>query len=165
MAFRLSSACLAVAAVMVAAPTLARAQEPPPRPNFSDFSAGVVTPARTARTAVRLDRDPASVERSRPSILMTSLYASTAIVQGLDVHSTMRALDAGAVERNPLMSYLTARPKAFVAVKSGTAVGLIYAGRRLAKRSKKQAAIAMIAVNSAYMFVAVHNYRVASRLR
>ena len=30
--------------------------------------------------------------------MMSSLYVSTALMQGLDVHSTLKALDAGAAE-------------------------------------------------------------------
>ena len=43
-------------------------------------------------------------ERPRRSALMTSLYTSTALMQGLDVHSTLRAFKNGAREGNPLMA-------------------------------------------------------------
>src|SRR5262245_32878988 len=45
--------------------------------------------------------------------LMTSLYASTAAMQVLDVHSTLKALDRGAIETNPLMSGLAGNHAAF----------------------------------------------------
>jgi len=69
-------------------------------------------------------------EKRRPSIVMMSLYSATALVQGLDAHSTLKAINAGATERNPLMHALTAHPPVFVALKAGAAAGLIFAGQR-----------------------------------
>jgi len=131
-----------------------------------DFSKLSFTPAASSPGAVvRFDQPTQSPERSRPSILMTSLYATTAITQSLDAHSTMKAINAGGQERNPMMSYLTSHPAAFGAVKAATAAGLIFAGRSLAKHNKKHAVIALVAVNSAYALIAVHNYRVANSLQ
>jgi hypothetical protein len=87
------------------------------------------------------------------------------LTQGLDAHSTLKALNAGATERNPLMSFLTSHPPAFLALKTSAAAGLIFAGQRIAKHNKVHAALALVAVNSAYLVIATHNYRVASRLR
>ena len=143
----------------------AAAQDPAPQPDVFPVS---FMPASLAgkSAAARPSHDKAApVERSRPSILMTSLYATTALVQGMDAHSTLKALDAGATERNAAMKAFTARPPAFVALKTGAAAGLIFAGRRLARHSKVQAAVALIAVDSAYFFIAAHNYKVANRLR
>ena len=137
-----------------------------PRLNFAPVS---FTPSPVESVArVRFDVKPSNAApetSSRPSVVMTSLYATTALMQGLDAHSTMKAINAGAVEKNPLMSYLTSHPTAFVALKTGAAVSLIYAGRRLAKRNKTHAVIALVAVNSAYLIIATHNYRVANSLR
>jgi hypothetical protein len=141
----------------------AAAQEPSARPNFYSVMAAPLAdaPAR----APMFDGKAASVERPRPSIFMTSLYTTTAIVQGLDAHSTLKAIHAGATERNPMMTPFTAHPPAFVALKAGAAAGLIFAGRRLARHSKLQAAIALIAIDSTYAIIAAHNYRVANRLK
>jgi hypothetical protein len=143
----------------------AAAQSPDARPNRFPVS---FMPASFAGTPA-VDKAPngktADAERPRPSILMTSLYATTVIVQGLDAHSTLKAINAGATERNRVMSVFTSRPPAFVALKAGAAAGLILAGRRLAKHSKLQAAIALIAIDSTYALIAAHNYRVANRLK
>ena len=106
-----------------------------------------------------------AVESSGPSKAMFSLYATTVAMQALDVHSTLTALNAGAVERNPVTAHLASHPPAFAAFKAGVAVGLIYAGHHLAKKSKMTAVITLIGINSAYAFVVVHNYQVANRLR
>jgi hypothetical protein len=163
MAFRFGSRALLVALSLVAVPSLAAAQDLTPRPDFYKFS---FTPEPASRGSVpAFDLSLQAPDDTRPSLLMSSLYATTVITQSLDVHSTMKALNAGAVEGNPMMSYLTSHPVAFGAVKAATAAGLIYAGRSLAKRNKKHAVIALVAVNAAYVFVAAHNYRVASRMK
>ena len=90
---RLSSAVLVVAALWSLLPPVAAAQEPTPRPNFSELSSHRRRHAsreRPSSRSVSTATGQAS-SASRPSILMTSLYATTAIMQGLDVHSTMKA--------------------------------------------------------------------------
>jgi hypothetical protein len=106
---------------------------------------------------------PTSLPRvsNRPSALMMSLYASTAALQMLDVHSTITALDNGAVEANPLMKNVAGNKAAFVALKAGVAVTTILATRNMAKRNKVAAMATLIAINSAYAFVVSHNYKVA----
>jgi hypothetical protein len=167
MALRSGSLFLVLTAVLLLIPRIAAAQEAeaPAKPRLN-FSLSSFIPPAVRSNAARLDVTPGTPE-ARPgrSMVLSALYATTALSQGLDAHSTMRALNAGATERNPLMSYLTSHPPAFVALKTGAAAGLIYAGQRLAKRNKTHAVIALVAVNSAYLTIAAHNYRVASRLR
>ncbi len=93
--------------------------------------------------------------------LLTSLYATTALMQALDVHSTYRALQAGAVEGNPAMGGLTKHPGAFVATKAAVAAVSIWAASRMAKKNKVAAVITLVAVNSAYAMVVSNNYRLA----
>ena len=97
--------------------------------------------------------------------LMTSLYVSTAAMQALDVHSTLQALDRGAVEANPLVGSLTGRKATFIALKAGVAVSTIMAARNMSKRNKVAAVATLVAINSAYAMVVRHNYRVARQLR
>src|SRR5262245_37568924 len=61
---------------------------------------------------------PVQQRQRTSSALLKSLYASTAVVQALDLHSTLRAFQAGAVEGNPLMSGIVKNRMAFVAVKA-----------------------------------------------
>jgi len=131
----------------------------------------------TLGPAVRLaDFDPAALEQiqvpiQRPAQLpvgrrgtsrvLAGLYASTAIVQALDTHSTLRALDRGAVEGNPLLAGVSSNKAAFVGVKAAVAVGTIYATRELAKKNKVAAILTLVAINSVYAYAAHHNYQVA----
>jgi len=102
-----------------------------------------------------------SIRKTATSALMNTLYASTAVMQALDVHSTFRALDAGAVEANPLLGGLAKNRAAFVAVKAAVAVSTILATRQIARRSRVGAVITSLAVNSAYAMIVRNNYRLA----
>lgn len=102
---------------------------------------------------------------NRPSTLMLSLYASTAAMQALDVHSTLSALKLGAVEANPMMKGVARNKAAFIALKAGMAASTILASRNMAKRNKIAAIATMVAVNTAYAFVISHNYKVARNQR
>jgi hypothetical protein len=103
--------------------------------------------------------------RPGPSPLMTSLYASTAVMQALDVHSTLRALDRGAVEANPLMAGTARNKAAFIAIKAGVALSTVMAARNMSKRNKVAAVLTLVAINSAYAMIVNHNYKVARGLR
>ena len=95
--------------------------------------------------------------------LMTSLYASTATMQLLDVHSTFKALDRGAIEVNPLMSGLVQNRAAFITTKAAMAAVTIYAANKMAKHNKVAAVLTLVAMNSAYAMVVSNNYRIAGR--
>ena len=112
---------------------------------------------RDAQAARSLTGPPA-----RPNGLV-SLYASYALLEALDVHSTLRAIHGGAVEQNPVMAPIVNRPAAFVALKAATTAGAILAADRLSKHNRVAAYAVMFALNSAYAFIVVHNYRVGGR--
>lgn len=121
-----------------------------------------LTPAPIQDLADTMGRVP---KHRTGSSLMNSLYASTAAVQALDVHSTLLALRRGAVEGNALMTGVTRHQAAFVALKAGVAISSVMAARNMSKRNKFAAAATLVAINSAYAMVVRHNYRVASRLK
>jgi hypothetical protein len=132
-----------------------------------------LTPALTAAFAQPLPAEPVQLDRSVlvparsdwSGKTLGSLYVATAVMQGLDVHSTLRALDRGATEANPLMAGVTGNRAAFIATKAAVATATIFAARHMAKRNKVAAALTLVAINAAYIMVARHNYRVASSLR
>jgi hypothetical protein len=92
---------------------------------------------------------------------LVPLYVSFATLQMLDAHSTIRALDAGGVEANPLMRGVADRPAALVALKAGVAASTIVLTDRLRRRNKVGAIVLMAALNSAYAVVVSNNYRAA----
>jgi hypothetical protein len=106
--------------------------------------------------------EPASAHPSKSSVVLGSLYASTVILQGLDVHSTLSAINQGGVEANPMIAPVTSHPVAFVAMKSAVTATSLVAAHRIAGHNK-MAAIALLAgINSAYALVVAHNYHLAS---
>ncbi len=129
----------------------------------------VVAPVRLEAQGLDIlaPRAVPELSRHRPgsSALMMSLYASTAALQMLDVHSTLSAFDHGATEGNPLMAGVAQNKVAFVAMKAGVAAGTILATHNMAKRNKVAAIATLVAINSAYAFVVHHNYKVAHGAR
>ena len=117
--------------------------------------------AQSPTPAAPVSSAPQRVAGSRPSILMVSSYAVTAIVQGLDAHSTFKALDAGAVETNPLLTPLANNRKGFIALKVAIAAALIYEGHGTSKQHKIRALLILGAIDAAYVGLARHNYQVA----
>jgi hypothetical protein len=128
-------------------------------PHTSTF-AGTQFPRLSAEQLQRALPAP-DYRRTGSSKLMTSLYASTVMMQALDVHSTLSALRSGATEANPLMDGVTGNHAMFVAVKAGVAASTILAARQISKRNKAAAVVTLVAINSAYALVVSHNYRVA----
>lgn len=122
----------------------------------------------TATDAAAIPERPAlrqlSVEPHR-STLLTSLYATTAMWQVLDVHSTLRVLDSGGAEGNPVLSGFAQNRTAFVAAKAAIAASSIYAASRIGRRNKMAAAAALIGINAAYALVVSHNYALARSMR
>lgn len=96
--------------------------------------------------------------------MLTRRRQTTAVLQALDVHSTLKAIDSGrGVEQNPVMAPVVNRPAAFVAFKVAATAGTIVAADRLAKHNRIAAYAVMFALNSAYLYVVAHNYKVAGR--
>jgi len=100
----------------------------------------------------------------RPSVIMQSLYVTTAVVQMLDAHSTLKAVDAGADELNSIVAPLSHHAPAFVALKAGMAAAFIYGGHTMSKHHKAGAVITLGVLNAAYLAISIHNYHVASTM-
>ena len=105
---------------------------------------------------------PIAPPQKRIDPMMSSLYVSTALMQGLDIHSTMKALDNGAIEANPLMKGVTGNKAAFIAMKAGIAAGTIFAAHKASKKNRVAAIVSLVAINSVYAMVVNQNYKVAS---
>jgi hypothetical protein len=101
-------------------------------------------------------REPGSLRR--PAAL-PALYASFAVLQGLDAHSTLTAVGAGGREVNPAVRELVARPASFVAAKIAATAGTLYLTERLWKRHRVGAVVLMAALNVTYGAIVAHNYR------
>jgi hypothetical protein len=132
--------------------------------NASALSAVRLTMPASAPATELVSLQPVVPQRPKfgtSKSLLNSLYATTALMQALDIHSTYRALNAGAIEGNPAMGRLTSNPGAFIATKAAVAAGSIWAANRIAKKNKVAAIVTLVAVNSAYAMIVSHNYRLA----
>ena len=151
-------ACPRIAAALFASAlvcNVASAQEPPPaslREAAQSQVAPTLAPAGINVAGLGLPSQP------RPGPLVP-LYASFATLQALDVHSTSRALDHGAVEANPMMKGLAGNPTALLAVKAAGTAGVIVASEKMWKKNRAAAVFFMVAANSAMAWVVQHNYR------
>jgi hypothetical protein len=124
-----------------------------------------VAPVATPPLAPPVVSTPSSGRAEAPGAktLRVALYASFAALQALDTHSTFQAMQAGASEANPFMAGLVQSPAGFVALKAGTTAATILLAEKLAKRSPVASVLVMTAINSVYVTVVAHNYRVAQR--
>lgn len=151
-------ACPRIAAALFASAlvcNVASAQEPPPASLREAAQSQVVptlAPAGINVAGLGLPSQP------RPGALVP-LYASFATLQALDVHSTSRALDQGAVEANPMMKGLAGNPTALLAVKAAGTAGVIFASEKMWKKNRAAAVFFMVAANSAMAWVVQNNYR------
>lgn len=102
--------------------------------------------------------------RNRPAALVP-LYVTFGGLQVLDAHSTLNAVGLGARETNPLVRQALGSTAGMLALKSGTAVGVVLLTEKLWPRNRTAAVLTMIAINSAYVTIAAHNYRTAQRRR
>ena len=98
------------------------------------------------------------VEPARPSLLVP-LYVTFGALQGLDAHSTMRAIAHGAHEANPFVAPFGHNPAALVAMKAATTAGTIVLAERLRRKHPLKAVVMMTAVNVAYAAIVAANYR------
>jgi uncharacterized protein DUF5658 len=98
----------------------------------------------------------ARVRRPDP---LVPLYVSFCALQVLDIHSTWRAVDRGAVEANPVLRGVVGNQVGMVALKAAGTAGLIYASEKMWKRNRTASIIFMVAANSAMAWVVQNNYR------
>jgi len=110
-----------------------------------------------------LTLQPPADRSSRRGLLITSLYVSFIALQALDAHSTIRALDRGARESNPMIAPFAENTAALIALKAGTAAGVIYMTDRVRRHNRVASIVIMAAANSVYATIVARNYRVAQQ--
>ena len=126
-----------------------------PARSLSPLFTEAVASAAADTTTPSLTREVASTDRG----VLIPLYVSFASLQMLDAHSTIRAIRAGGVEQNPLLSDVAGKPAALFALKAGVAASTIVLVDKLRVRNRVAAIALMTAINSGYALVVAHNYR------
>ena len=114
----------------------------------------LVAPAPSSPNTAEVGR----ARERRPDALVP-LYVSFSALQVLDIHSTTRAIDRGAVEVNPVLRGVVGNQAGLVALKAAGTAGLIYASEKMWKRNRTASIIFMVAANSAMAWVVQNNYR------
>jgi hypothetical protein len=108
---------------------------------------------------------PAPVRTERRGALVSSLYVTFIGLQVLDAHSTIRALDRGARESNPVVAPFAHNTPALIALKAGTAAGVLYMTDRVRRHNRLASIVLMVAANSAYATIVSRNYRIVASQR
>ena len=100
------------------------------------------------------------VKAERPAALMP-LYLSQAALQGADLYTTRRALNAGHIEANPM--FKNASFGTMVGAKVAATAASIYISEKLWKRNRYAAIGVMVITNIAMSAVVANNYRVLQK--
>ena len=138
-----------------------------------DDTTTTVTPAIAAAAttlarpdlAANITIAPRTAAPHRPLVL-PSLYAGSAFLQGYDAYSTLAALKHGGTEANPLMKGITKSPVAFIGLKAGVTTMSIMAAERMWKDNNRIGAVlTMVASNGFMAMVAAHNAAVLQRVK
>jgi hypothetical protein len=103
---------------------------------------------------------PATARPKRPKMLIP-LYALQLSLHGLDVHSSLQALERGHREANPLLRNATSGQ--MIGAKLASSAASVWVAERLWKKNRPAAMILMAAVNVGLAAVVANNYRIARR--
>ncbi len=103
--------------------------------------------------------------REPRKLTVNVMCVSFAALQAFDLHSTFKALDAGAREGNVILGGFASNKAAMVGFKAATTAGTIYLVQRFGVKNRVASTIFLAAANSAYAIIAAHNYRLARSLR
>jgi len=118
-----------------------------------------------ARTTLAQSSIDTSGEDKVVNTALMITFGTTYLVQMYDAYTTVKAIRAGARELNPILAPFSARPQAIVAVDLARATAISFAVRSIARRNKVAAIAVGAGINSAYLFVGIHNNSVANRMR
>ena len=121
---------------------------------------GVVSDRQKPSQSEAIHPQPLPTERPK---LLVPMYIAFAGLQVLDAHSTIRAVDRGYLEANPLVAPSTRNRTAMVAVKVAATASVIACSERLWRHNRVAAVVALVAINGAYAAIVAHNYRSAAR--
>ncbi len=121
--------------------------------------------ARAAVECARSDTGSARASPTRPPprpAALIPMYASLAALQALDIDSTLRGLDRGGAEQNPLVSSI-ASSVMFPVVKGGATAAAIVATERLRRKHPLAAIGVMAGANAVYAVIVARNYAISGR--
>jgi hypothetical protein len=109
-------------------------------------------------TAIELEAKAVDEQRTRPGLLIP-LYVMQFTLHGLDVHSTVRALENGHREANPL--FKDASTATMTGAKLASSAVSVLIAEKLWKKNRIAAVLMMASVNGALAAVVANNYQIA----
>jgi len=108
--------------------------------------------------AVRPIPQVRSPQGRRPTALPV-LYVTLGVLQGLDVYTTSKNLQAGAVELNPVLQPVAGNWAATAVLKAASTATTIYVAEKLWKKNRTAAVVAMVTSNVLMSTVVARNVR------
>lgn len=105
----------------------------------------------------------AETEQERRPAALVPLYIAQATLHGLDVHSTMRGLDRGHREANPLLKNATSGQ--VIGAKIASSAATVWMTEKLWRKNRVAAVVVMAGMNVALTAVVAHNYRLKNASR
>jgi hypothetical protein len=135
-------------------------------------AAAIVLPAAGLAAASDTDTPPAeatvdgapSVQEhgSRSGLPVTWLDVSFAVLQGLDLHSTWRAVGSGRQEVNPLIGGASGSMPSAIVLKAGMTTLTVWSNARLRRTKPGLARTVAVVENLVYLMIVTHNYRLGA---
>jgi hypothetical protein len=122
----------------------------------------------TLETSLTLPKSVPSMPATKRPILLPSLYATLGAMQGWDIYSTSKALNAGAREVNGTVAPVASNAGALIGLKAATTAGTILCAEKMWKKNRAGSVALMAVINGATAAVAMHNMhnaRLASTVR
>jgi hypothetical protein len=95
--------------------------------------------------------------------VLRALYVTTPLVQAADGWSTLKVIQNGGRELNPVMDVASSNRAVFIAAKAGITIAEIYGTSALARRHKFVAIGVLAGINTAYAVFAAHNFNNANQ--
>jgi hypothetical protein len=128
---------------------------------------GTTVPAATPQSALAPFEAP-KAESDRPRLsgrVAFPLYSTFIATQALDLHSTLRAIDAGYREANRMVRWATNSPATFITLKAATTATSILLVDRLRRNHPKPALFLLVGLNTTSAVVVAHNYHAPAARR
>lgn len=97
--------------------------------------------------------------RAKRPVALPVLYVTLGVLQGLDVYTTSKNLQAGAVELNPILQPVAGNWAATALLKAASTATTIYVAEKLWKKNRTAAVVAMVTSNVLMSSVVARNVR------
>jgi hypothetical protein len=106
------------------------------------------------------------ITRPRRPWPLPALYGSATFLHACDTYLSLSALNAGALELNPVLKPFTNHPVAFIAVKAGLTAASIAGAESLWKNNHRgRAVVLMLLTNAMMVGITAHNAAVLQTFR